>query len=76
MTGKEICELCGKANANVAYFRTGAVAVTYRHSACDKGHRELSAHEHRQQWSLDQWLQAGGVSDAGSRAGPARRRRG
>jgi hypothetical protein len=35
MTGKEICELCGKPNANVAILRAGMDAVTYRHSECD-----------------------------------------
>jgi hypothetical protein len=59
MTGKEICEICGKPNANVACLLGNMTVVTYRHSECDKNYREMSAHEHRQQWSIDQWLKSG-----------------
>jgi hypothetical protein len=53
------CTLCGKPGATVAYFSTGDSAVTYRHYDCDKGKREISAAENRQQWGLDQWLNDG-----------------
>lgn len=55
MTGHEVCELCGKPGADVAYIRSGMTKVTYRHAACDRG-REFSPSEERQEWSLDQWL--------------------
>jgi hypothetical protein len=59
MNGTEmICEICGQPNANVAYFRTGMTAVAYRHHECDRERDEMSAHEHRQEWSIEQWLKA------------------
>lgn len=56
VAAETVCEICGKPNATVAYFRTGMTEVTYRHARCDQNHRELSAYERRQQWSIDQWL--------------------
>jgi hypothetical protein len=49
---EKACELCGKPNADVAYFRTGMTTVVYRHAACDR-RRELSPSEERQEWG---WL--------------------
>jgi hypothetical protein len=56
--GAETCEICGKSNTNVAYFRTGMTAVVYRHHECDRrvAMREPSAAEERQEWSLNKWL--------------------
>jgi hypothetical protein len=58
MTGKEICSICGKPGATVAYFATGMAEVVYRHQECDRhgAPRELSPSEERQAWSIDQWL--------------------
>ena len=52
------CEICGKPGANIAYFAIGMVAVVYRHHECDRERDEMSAHEHRQEWSIEQWLKA------------------
>ena len=51
---RRTCEICGKSNANVAYFRAGMTAVVYRHHECDRrvALREPSAAEERQEWGL------------------------
>jgi hypothetical protein len=56
---RRTCEICGKSNANVAYFRAGMTAVVYRHHECDRrvAMREPSAaEEERQEWGLNKWL--------------------
>jgi hypothetical protein len=58
MNGTEICEICGEPGANIAYFRTGMTAVVYRHSECDRDRSEMSAHKHRQEWGIEQWLKS------------------
>jgi hypothetical protein len=54
----EICQICGKPGATVAYFATGMTEVVYRHHECDRhgAPRELSPSEERQAWSINEWL--------------------
>jgi hypothetical protein len=61
MNGTETCEICGKPNANVAYFRTGMAEIVYRHHECDRKAlmREASPSEERQEWGINQWLVRG-----------------
>jgi len=52
---QDVCEVCGRPGAGIAYFKTGMTRVIWLHAACDPG-RDTSPSEERQEWSISQWL--------------------